>query len=318
MRITFVQYGDYREAVLRFADGREETYYAQKYSVELVGKLTETVEDVCVICVASQPYEADLPTGVRTYGMPLYKGATVQDLVRLVAEQRPTHLVARSPIVPLLKWGLRQAVRVLPLMATSFPKGGLRARFKYRAIASVLNKKQIEWVGNHNINSASDLRRIGVEPAKVIPWDWPSSKRPEDFSEKRLPPGKTDCRLFYAGRVQDTKGVGDCIAALQQLHAGGCEAFLTVAGKGDIDRFRAYAEELGVEGYVEFLGQIPHGRVLQLMHEHDMVLVPSRHSYPEGLPMTIYDAYCSRTPLVASDHPMFQSKVEHGTTALIF
>jgi glycosyltransferase involved in cell wall biosynthesis len=46
--------------------------------------------------------------------------------------------------------------------------------------------------------------------------------------------------------------------------------------------------------------------------------VPSRHSYPEGLPLTIYDSYCSRTPLVASDHPMFRGRVEDGFAALVF
>ena len=54
------------------------------------------------------------------------------------------------------------------------------------------------------------------------------------------------------------------------------------------------------------------------MHAHDAVVVPSQHAYPEGLPMTIYDAYCSRSPLIASDHPMFRSKVIDDETAVVF
>jgi glycosyltransferase involved in cell wall biosynthesis len=54
------------------------------------------------------------------------------------------------------------------------------------------------------------------------------------------------------------------------------------------------------------------------MREHDAVLVPSRHAYPEGLPMTIYEALCARTPLLVSDHPMFAGKVVHETSALVF
>ena len=55
MRITFVQFGDYAEAVHRFAKGGAETYYAQRYSVEFVGDLATKVEDVTVICVDAEP-----------------------------------------------------------------------------------------------------------------------------------------------------------------------------------------------------------------------------------------------------------------------
>ena len=43
------------------------------------------------------------------------------------------------------------------------------------------------------------------------------------------------------------------------------------------------------------------------MSAHDIVIVPSRHDYPEGLPMTIYEALAMRTPLVVSDHPMIKA-----------
>ena len=54
------------------------------------------------------------------------------------------------------------------------------------------------------------------------------------------------------------------------------------------------------------------------MNRHDVVVVPSRHEYPEGLPMTLYEAFCSRTPIIASDHPMFRVKLRDGENALIF
>jgi glycosyltransferase involved in cell wall biosynthesis len=54
------------------------------------------------------------------------------------------------------------------------------------------------------------------------------------------------------------------------------------------------------------------------MRDADVVIIPSHHEYPEGCPMTIYEALCSRTPIIASDHPMFQNKLKDGTNALIF
>jgi glycosyltransferase involved in cell wall biosynthesis len=54
------------------------------------------------------------------------------------------------------------------------------------------------------------------------------------------------------------------------------------------------------------------------MHESDAVVIPSRTAYPEGLPLTIYEALCSRTPIIASDHPMFRAHLRDGETALTF
>jgi glycosyltransferase involved in cell wall biosynthesis len=125
-------------------------------------------------------------------------------------------------------------------------------------------------------------------------------------------------RLFYAGRIQDAKGIGECLEAVKRLRERGVAASLDAAGAGEVERYQAMARGLGIAEHVRFLGRIPHRTVVEEMHRHDAVLVPSRHDYPEGLPLTIYDAYCSRSPLVASDHPMFRRQVIDQETALVF
>jgi glycosyltransferase involved in cell wall biosynthesis len=67
-----------------------------------------------------------------------------------------------------------------------------------------------------------------------------------------------------------------------------------------------------------FHGVVSHDQVLEMMRSHDVVLVPSRHEYPEGLPLTIYEAFCTRTPVVASDHPMFLRRLVADQNALVF
>jgi glycosyltransferase involved in cell wall biosynthesis len=54
------------------------------------------------------------------------------------------------------------------------------------------------------------------------------------------------------------------------------------------------------------------------MRAADAVIIPSRHEYPEGLPLTIYEALAARTPIIASDHPMFRGALAHEETALVF
>jgi glycosyltransferase involved in cell wall biosynthesis len=54
------------------------------------------------------------------------------------------------------------------------------------------------------------------------------------------------------------------------------------------------------------------------MRESDIVLVPSRHEYPEGFPLAITHALCARTPIIASDHPMFLHNLKDSVSAMIF
>ena len=257
-RLTIVQYGDYREAVLNFEQGGDESYYAQRYSVELVQEIAKDADDVTVICVNADPYEETVEGSVHTIGMRLYTQASEDDLIKVVASRHPTHLMPRSPIVPLIKWSLANGVTTLPILATSFPDvGRLRGWYNYSPIARVFNRPEIEWVGNHNENSAKDLRRIGVDPGKIIPWDWPASKRPDDFEAKRRGPSDDPFRVFYAGRIEETKGVGDCLRALGLLAKRGHRVTLTAAGKGDIEAYNRLAQDLGIRDAVEFLGPIP-------------------------------------------------------------
>lgn len=287
--------------------------------MDLVTDLARKHEHVSVVCLNSDPYEQELPNGVHTQGLRLYRDTSESELVERVQALRPTHLVSRSPIRPLLRWAASSGVRTLPLLATSFPKlGGLRIRFRYWRTARALSSSAIEVVGNHALNSCLDLKRIGVPAEKIVPWDWPPTFTPRERPPKTRTAASGPVRLFYAGVVSEDKGVGDCLAALRILRDRGLDAHFSFAGAGEIAQFQARAEALGVAGAVEFLGRIPHQRVIASMNEHDLTVVPSRHSYPEGLPLTIYDSYSSRSPLIASDHPMFRGRVEDGFAALVF
>ncbi len=318
MRITFVQHGDFRDAVRRFDQGLEDNYLSQRYSVDYVIDLVRDADDVTVINIASDPYEETLECGVHTIGLQLHSTATFGQLIDCIDARKPTHFIPRSPMVPLIRWGLRNKVRTLPLSATSFPKGGPRTWLQYRTLARLLNRPEIELVTNHQVESCRDLVRIGVNPDKVVPWDFPAKFSPASFEAKASVSKAGQVRCFYAGRIIETKGVGECVAAVRMLVDRGVDVAFTFAGRIETNAFHELARSSGIEDRVQFLGSIPHSDVLKMMHDHDITVVPSRHTYPEGLPFTIYDSYCSRSPLVASDHPMFRSRVIDNESALIF
>lgn len=320
MRLLMVQYaGDYREVVQRFAEGGRETYYAQKYSVDAVAEIGKQIEEVTVLCcITAEIYNEVLENGVRAIGAGFNRELQIKTLIKLIEEQNPTHLIVRAPIREVFRWAIRNKVRTIAVLADSCAEKGLRNKLRNYLLANLLNNERIELVCNHGINSSISLQKIGVKSDKIIPWDWPSIFTPDFFSPKTLRLSVNTWNLLYVGSVTETKGVGDILESVANLRDKNLPVSLKIAGKGEIEDFVNQSEQLRIQNCIEFLGLIPNNDVVHLMRESDLVLIPSRHEYPEGFPMTIYEALCSRTPIIASDHPMFEYNLKNGINAMIF
>lgn len=110
-----------------------------------------------------------------------------------------------------------------------------------------------------------------------------------------------------------------CLRAVAKLRErNNISVHLKMAGKGEEEFFAQRVEELQIKDCVDFLGIVPTQSLEPLMRESDLVLVTSRHEYPEGFPLTIQHALRTRTPIVASDHPMFKTHLKHGINSMIF
>lgn len=319
MRLTILQYaGDYREAYNRLSRGGKETYYAQRYSVELVGRLARHVECVTVICALSdEKYDVILDNGVRAVGAGLKSGFHPSQLIPDLVKTRPTRLSLTTPMVAILRWAEANKIRTIAPLADSFRTGGIKNFIRHRRLAYYLNKPSIEWVGNHGINACLSLASIGVRPSKIVPWDWPPSHRPSEYPPRSLRPGGP-YELLYAGSVTEAKGVSDLLHAVARLKNEGFKIKLSIVGRDPDGSMIALSKSLNVRNIAHFLGVVPNEDVPEKMRSADAVVVPSRHEYPEGLPLTIYEALSSRTPIIASDHPMFKGPLVHEESALIF
>ncbi|WP_118857253.1 glycosyltransferase family 4 protein [Sphingomonas mesophila] len=318
MRLTFIQYaGDYREAYARLTAGGKETYQAQRYSVDFVGSLSRSAE-ISVICAMSDgEYDEIQGNGVRAIGLAMSSRLEARDLLDAVARTRPDRLILTTPILPIVRWANARDIRLLAVLADSFEQRTWRAMLRYRRLAKSLNGRAVEFVANHGINASVSLSRIGVKPSKIVPWDWPPSHRPADFTPRRR---RRDCafRLIYVGSVSPAKGVEDLLHAVAALKAQKLSVLLTVIGEDCGSKMQAKAVKLGIADVVQFLGRRANDEIPSAMREADCVVIPSRHEYPEGLPLTIYEALSTHTPIIASDHPMFIGALNHRTSALIF
>jgi glycosyltransferase involved in cell wall biosynthesis len=205
----------------------------------------------------------------------------------------------------------------MAVLANSYNRRGPRAFLERRRISSLLNNPGFELVSNHCMPATQHLATIGVSPNKLIAWDVPHRFKPDEVETKSLPQGPR-YEAAYAGTINEDKGVGDLIRAVAALGEQGLELHCSLAGGGDIDGMSALAGQLGVGDLVTFRGLVPNREVFAMFRDADIVVVPSRSLYPEGFPLTMFEAIGSRTPIVCSNHPMFRPVMKDGLHATMF
>ena len=323
-RVLLIQFaGDYREGYTRLISGGGETYHSQHYSAEKTAEIGRKFGHIGVLCCCgNSPYDETMDNGVRAMGAGL-SGANFrpEPIIAKIKEFQPTHIILTAPFPELLTWSLNQGFEVLPCFADSFTlstiglspikklKRTIKHRLHCRRLASRLNSPRIRWVSNHNIKACKDLERIGVDPRKIVPWDWAQTVVPETYGPKSGPSPGERWKIVYVGAIGELKGVGDAIEGLAELKRRGRDAEFRVIGRGEIDQFTRLARDTGVAERVHFEGLQPFTRVIEAMRWSHLVVIPSRFHYPEGLPCVFYEAFATRTPVICSNHPMFRGIV---------
>lgn len=99
---------------------------------------------------------------------------------------------------------------------------------------------------------------------------------------------------------QSAKGHKETIEAVKILKERGIEVRVKFAGNnrlGGVERFKHYAEELGVSNEVEFVGFLSREGVGSLLSEADLFVMPTR---AEGLPRVIIEAMAKGLPCVTT------------------
>lgn len=329
-RLLVAQYGDYQQAVLDRRAGRPETYRAQHYSMDCLEAATNGGQAL-IICLDVAPYDVQFDN-FRLIGdrfVPSGQGlaywlAARRAGARLAALARgfdPTHVVVRTPglaMTALGRFALARHVPTLPLFADYFPTGSWRRRLRLRPLISLLNHPDIGLAANHNVPACQSMAAAGVDAAKIVPYDWPAPRRPHDAAVRSLPQGGV-CDVVYAGQVSQDKGVPELLRATAILTAGGLPVRLHLFGHGpELKALNALADDLGLTGRALFYGSTPNPQVLDAMGKAALVVVPSRHSYPEGIPCVISEAFETRTPAILSDHPSFTPRLRSGRGCLLF
>jgi glycosyltransferase involved in cell wall biosynthesis len=316
LNILFFQHGDFGEAYRRFQEGGLETYRDQRASVDFVASLRSRYA-VTTVAICDRDHGDDLANNLRSVGISHNSAYRRDFLFKLFNDIRPDMIVCRTPNYHAISWAKRRHVPTLLSFADFFSNRSPRQFLRNIALRALLDPHVFPCISNHNLNASISVSRALFYPkSRVVPWDW---IRLHAEGSPKTGPAKADRpSAFFAGALTEAKGVGDCLKAMAILKNRGINLTFEFAGPGDVEMWRARALQLEVGDRAQFLGLIPNTNVRQRMVENDIIVVPSRHDYAEGLPNTIYEALASRTPLVISDHPAFANRLQSGDECLVF
>ncbi len=108
--------------------------------------------------------------------------------------------------------------------------------------------------------------------------------------------------ILYVGRLEKRKGVKYLIQAFATLLEAMPQVRLTIAGDGpDREKLTRYAEELGVQDSINFLGYITDEKKQKLLRESALFVSPAL--YGESFGIVLVEAMASGTPTIGGDNP---------------
>ena len=313
----FFYAGDFTDVLRRHAAGEQQIYATHGEVALLIEDLRAAGIRVTIYSyLTSQPKDESPIDGVRVVSL----GATGDNpgvLAAAVKEVDADTIIAHFAYPELVIAAIASGKPVFVGMANSYNERGIKQSLRRWRIARLLNNDRVRMITNHCLPATEHLAQIGVARHKLVSWDVPHRFKPSDYKAKTFAP-KDRYQVAFAGSIAELKGVGDLIRAMALLDRQGVTLAASFAGLGEIEAMQALADSLGVGARVTFRGIIGNDDVFKMFRDADIVAVPSRTAYPEGFPLTMFEALASRSPIVCTDHPMFRPVLSDGRNCAVF
>ncbi len=153
--------------------------------------------------------------------------------------------------------------------------------------------------------------RVRHDRTCIIPLAVGESNIPEPSWKRK---NCDELRVLTVGRltaIERYKGVDTLIEAVDEVQKKGMRVKLTVVGQGDdVPQLQERASRLGLDGQVEFLGEVPDARLSQAYQDCDVFAMPSKG---EGFGIVFLEAMRYGKPCIGGDHGGTPEVIDHGT-----
>jgi glycosyltransferase involved in cell wall biosynthesis len=134
--------------------------------------------------------------------------------------------------------------------------------------------------------------------------------------EKFHPPAEDTDRppmVTFLGRLEQWKGANSFIQIARRVLQQVPEARFQMAGDGPL-RNKLETDARDLNGNIQFLGEVNHARIPELLRQSSVLLLPS---FIEGLPTSCLEALASGTAVVASDTGGVSEIIRDGETGFL-
>ncbi|MFN7693957.1 MAG: glycosyltransferase family 4 protein [Burkholderiales bacterium] len=128
-----------------------------------------------------------------------------------------------------------------------------------------------------------------------------------------LEPAECPTALFL-GRISERKGSFTLLQAFAQVATRVPSARLVVGGDGEVERFKAECQRLGLSERVDVLGWMDGAQKQALLRDAWLLVLPSHR---EGLPMAILEALAQGRPVISCPVGGIPEAVVAGATGLL-
>lgn len=136
-----------------------------------------------------------------------------------------------------------------------------------------------------------------------------------DITCSSPPAPRSDAPLVaYFGRIKDYKRVDHVIRAFKPVHEQFPQARLAIAGRGKEDELIDLARELGIEGAVDFMGELDEDGKQRLLSSAWLFVTASMK---EGWGLAVIEANACGTPAIAYNVPGLRDSIVHGENGLL-
>jgi glycosyltransferase involved in cell wall biosynthesis len=120
--------------------------------------------------------------------------------------------------------------------------------------------------------------------------------------------------VLFLGRLGERKGVPELLDALADPRLAGRPWHATVAGDGDVERYRRHAARRGLSARVDLPGWVGPPEMRRLLARAHVLVLPSR---AEGLPLSVLEAFAWGVPVVSTPVGSIPEVVTHGVDGLL-
>jgi glycosyltransferase involved in cell wall biosynthesis len=151
------------------------------------------------------------------------------------------------------------------------------------------------------------VREVGVPSEKIVKI-FNAVTAPRTSANRRA---AGPCHIVMLGRLGDRKGVPELLTAMASPILRSRAWRSTLAGDGEIDRFRDEAARLGLGERIGFPGWIDAAQAAALLASADILVLPS---HEENLPIALLEALAYGVPVVTTPVGAIPELIEDGVT----